>query len=62
MRIDELKANVLVRGGIFPEPVKILVVQPLGDSVKIIGQGMQSGEVHEPVLNAQQVAASGVRN
>ena len=57
MRIDELKVNAVVRGGIFPEPVKILVVQPLGDSVKVIGQGMQSGKVHEPVLNAQQIAA-----
>ncbi len=55
MRIDELKANIVVRGGIFPEPVKILVVQPLGDSIKIIGKGMQSGQVHEPVLNAAQV-------
>ena len=57
MRMDELKTNLVVRGGIFPQPVKILLVQPVGDAVKIGGQGMKSGQVHEPVLSAQQVAA-----
>ncbi|MFN6180881.1 MAG: hypothetical protein ACK4ZH_09300 [Dolichospermum sp.] len=26
MKLDQLKANVIVRGSIFPEPVQVLVV------------------------------------
>jgi superfamily II DNA or RNA helicase len=56
MRIEELKANVIVRGPIFPEPVQVLVVVPMGSSVKLIGKGLHSNTVHEPILSADQLA------
>jgi superfamily II DNA or RNA helicase len=55
MKIDQLKPNVIVRGPIFPEPVKVLSVTPMGDSVKLIGQGMTTNQVHSPILNSEQL-------
>src|SRR5204862_2906606 len=45
------------RGAIFPEPVQVLVVVPVGDSLKLIGKGLETGKVYEPILNAQQIAS-----
>jgi superfamily II DNA or RNA helicase len=57
MRIDQLKANIIVRGALFPEPIKILLVEMLGQSVKLVGRGLNSGMVHEPVLSQVQIAS-----
>ena len=56
MLLNQLKPNVIVRGPIFPEPVQVLVVIPMGDSVKLVGKGLTTGQVHEPILNAEQLA------
>src|SRR5207253_1225397 len=56
MIVDQLKPNAVVRGSIFPEPVQVIMVVPMGESIKLIGKGLKTGLVHEPVLNAQQVA------
>src|SRR6267378_1722029 len=56
MRIDQLKPSVIVRGPIFPEPVQVIVSIPMGQSVKLVGKGLITGQVHEPILNAEQVA------
>jgi hypothetical protein len=56
MQLDQLKPNVIVRGSIFPEPVQVIVVVPMGNSVKLVGKGLNSGKVHEPILNAEQLA------
>src|SRR6266487_4196406 len=57
MTAAELSPNRIVRGAIFPEPVQILVVVPIGDSLKLIGKGINSSRVYEPILSAQQIAA-----
>ena len=56
MTAAELSPNRIVRGAIFPEPVQILVVVPIGDSLKLIGKGVNSSKVYEPILTAQQIA------
>jgi len=56
MQIDELKANVTVYGPLFPEPVQVIVAIPMGASVKLVGKGLRTNRVYEPVLNAEQVA------
>jgi hypothetical protein len=56
MDTSVLKPNHIVRGAIFPEPVKIITTVPVGDSIKLIGEGMQSGRVHQPILTAAQIA------
>lgn len=54
--INKLRPNVIVRGTLFPEPVQIITTIPLGDAVKLIGKGLNSKQVYEPVLNAEQLS------
>lgn len=53
---EMLKPGMIVRGPIFPEPVKVIATVPMGDSVKLIGEGMETGKVHQPVLHPDQLA------
>ncbi len=54
---DILKPNTILRGPIFPEPIQVLVVIPMGASVKLIGKGLRTGQVHEPILSLDQIAS-----
>src|SRR5450759_150275 len=56
MNPQDLKANVIVRGPMFPEPVKVIRVVPMGGSIKLVGQGMNTGLVHQPILSPAQLA------
>jgi len=56
MELSQLKPNVIVHGPIFPEPVQVIVTIPIGDSVKLVGRGLKTGKVHDPILNADQLA------
>src|SRR6202163_4616726 len=56
MRSEELKQNVTVYGPLFPEPVQIIIAIPMGNSVKLIGKGVRSSTVYEPILSADQLA------
>lgn len=55
MKKEALKPNIIVHGPIFSEPVQVIVSIPMGDSVKLVGKGLNSGQVHEPVLTADQL-------
>lgn len=55
MEIHQLKANVIVRGPLFPEPVQVILAIPMGNSVKLVGKGLRTGRVHEPILSAEQL-------
>src|SRR5580698_10512992 len=56
MRSEELKQNVTVYGPLFPEPIQIIIAIPMGNSVKLIGKGVRSSTVYEPILSADQLA------
>jgi superfamily II DNA or RNA helicase len=56
MLLAQLKPGVIVRGPIFPEPVQVILVTPMGASVKLIGKGLTTGKLHDPVLTAEQLA------
>ena len=55
MKADQLRANVVVRGSIFPEPVQVIVTIPMGDAIKLVGKGLNSGRVYEPILPASKI-------
>ena len=55
MKKEDIKPNIIVRGPIFPESVQIIIGIPMGDSIKLIGKGLSTGQVHEPILNAEQL-------
>ena len=52
-----LKPGTVVRGTIFPEPVKVIASVPMGGSPKLICEGLESGKVHQPVLHPDQIDA-----
>lgn len=56
MILSDLKPNIIVRGPIFPEPVQVIVAVPMGTSVKLIGKGLKTNQVHEPVSSHEQLA------
>jgi hypothetical protein len=37
----------------FPEPVKVIRVVPMGGSIKLVGYGMTTGKVHQPPVTAE---------
>jgi superfamily II DNA or RNA helicase len=56
VQLDQLKANVVLRGSIFPEPVQVIVAIPMGESVKLVGKGLTTNQVYEPILNLEQLS------
>ncbi len=53
---QQLKPDLIVKGSLFPEPVKVITTIPMGASLKLIGSGMNSQKTYQPVLNLQQLA------
>jgi len=51
----DVKPNTLLRGSIFPELVRVIAVVPMGDSIKLICEGIPSGKVHQPILTIDQI-------
>lgn len=56
VQLDQLKANVVLRGSIFPEPVQVIMAVAMGESVKLIGKGLTTNQVYEPILNREQLS------
>jgi hypothetical protein len=56
VKIDQLKQGIVIRGSIFSEPVKVLTVQIMGNAVKLMGQGINTNQVHQPILTAEQIS------
>ena len=56
MKADQLKPKHIVTGSLFPEPIKIITLVKMGDSIKLIGEGMRTGRIHQPILTAEQIA------
>ncbi|MEW6381839.1 MAG: DUF3883 domain-containing protein [bacterium] len=47
---------MIIQGPILPEPVQVITTIPMGECIKLIGKGMKSGQVYEPVLSPEQLA------
>src|SRR5262245_45245810 len=55
MNTNELRPGIIVRGPVFPEPIEVLTVTPLGGVTKIVGAGQKTGQVHQRVLHPNQL-------
>src|SRR3712207_4651281 len=55
MAVETLRPGAVVTGPLLPEPVEIITVVPMGASIKLIGKGLNSKQVREPVLTQAQV-------
>jgi hypothetical protein len=40
---SDLREGLIVRGNIFPEPVKIITIIAIGTSIKLVGEGLWVG-------------------
>ena len=56
MTIDEIHVGSVISGPLLPEPVEVLAVVTLGDSIKLIGKGCKTGLVRDPVLTPAQLS------
>ena len=56
MRREDIKPNIIIRSSIFCEPVQVITSILMGNSIKLIGKGLNSGKVHEPVLDDEKIA------
>ena len=56
MSPPNLRPGSIVLSPTLPEPVEVLALVPLGDSVKVIGRGLQTGLTHDSVLTPDQLA------
>src|SRR5580698_7335662 len=55
MTVDEIEVDSVITGPLLPEPVEVLAIIPLGDSVKLIGKGCKTGLVCDPVPTQAQL-------
>ena len=56
MNMNQLKPETIVQGPMFPEQVQVITTIPMGASVKLIGTGVKSSKVYEPILTVEQLA------
>ena len=52
----QVRPNAIVRSPLFPEPVKVILTQPVGADLRLIGTGLHTGRTYQPILSAAQLA------
>lgn len=53
---DSIRVGSVVTGPTLPEPIEVLLTIPMGDALKVIGRGLNSGMAYDPVLTPAQLA------
>jgi len=56
MHPTDLKAGVIIRGPVIPEPIQVVAVIPMGASTQLMGKGLATGQFHDPILSQEQIA------
>jgi superfamily II DNA or RNA helicase len=55
MARSDLQAGAIATGPFLPEPIEIVSVVPLGESTKVVGRGLRTGLLRDPILSAAQI-------
>lgn len=45
-----------IRGSMLPEPMEVLLTQPLGSALKVVGRGLKTGLNRDVILSAAHLA------
>lgn len=53
--MERLKPDCIVRGSLFPEPVRVITTIPMGGSIKLVGTGVRTNQTYQPILSPEQV-------
>jgi len=56
MNHKHIKPGNIVTGPTLPEPIEVLATVPMGEALKVIGRGRNTGMTHDPVLTQTQLA------
>ena len=56
MSREAIQPGVIVGGPFLPEAIEVIAVVPMGESLKIIGKGLQSGLARDPILTPDQLS------
>jgi len=52
---DKLKKGAVIASGIFPERVEVVAVEQGGTNYAVIARGLETGEIYDKILSAEQV-------
>src|ERR1035437_9313708 len=55
MKKQDLKANLVISGPLFPEPVQVIMTHDMGVLVKVIGKGWRTDKFDDPILDTDQL-------
>src|ERR1035437_8129792 len=55
MKKQDLKANLVISGPLFPEPVQVIMTHDMGVLVKVIGKGLRTDKFYDPILDSDQL-------
>ena len=53
---NDIRPGIIVRGSLFPEPVQIVAVTPMGGGLKLIVIGRRTNQGYQPFLSDEQLA------
>ena len=56
LAVEALRPGMIVAGPLLPEPVEIIAILPLGGRTKLIGKGLRTNQVREPIRSPAQLA------
>ena len=52
---DAIRPGTIIEGEVFPEPIRVVLVESIGPGLKIGGQGLRTKQYHERLLSLDQV-------
>lgn len=52
---EQIRQGVTIAGPFVPEAMEVLAVTPFGESLKVIGRGLKTGQSYDPVLSPEQL-------
>ena len=56
MDFTDLKPGTIIRGAIIPESILVVAVVPIGETIQIMGKGLDTGQFHDRTLSKEQLA------
>jgi superfamily II DNA or RNA helicase len=54
---DQLKPDAIIRSPLFPEPVKLIITVPMGEHIRVVGMGLETGQTYQPILAPADIAS-----
>jgi len=55
--IYNLHCGVIIQSDVFPEPIRVVLLQPIGAALKVGGQGLHTRQYHERLLSPDQICS-----